>query len=388
MRGKYRVRCDISVYAIIALMALMAVMKIGVGSASVRADGGAPQLAYVAGGGAGVSMIDIADQRVRRTLTEGGGPQMVLLSPDGRSLYLAQPELGRVSSIDASTGRARCVARLPGRPERLALSLDASTLYAAGQDDSGVRALNPQTCAVKRTFQTHEAVYGMAVAANTTDSANPGTPGQLWICGDTTLTVFEETGHLLGTLRIEEGPRNISIPGGFSAYITTRQGSVIAIDLNSRRVLRTLLRGGQFGPMDYDDTTGQVYVPDLQHHQLDVLTPVDADTRGQPREPVQIIPLSGVPASVAITNDGQLGFVALSGGDVMMLDIPARRSIASIHVGGAPHFIITGLYPPTLAPPPTPARPTTNPLMYILPCLAVGALVVWWRINRRRAPNL
>src|SRR5207247_8995895 len=105
-------------------------------------------------------------------------------------------------------------------------------------------------------------------------------------------------------------------------------------------------RGGQFGPMDYDATTGEVYVPDRQHNQLDVLAPIVADTTVTQQEPVRIIPLSSSPQSVAITSDGQLGFVALSNGQVLMLDVPSRSIITSIGVGGTPHFIITGLYPP------------------------------------------
>jgi len=42
-------------------------------------DGGAPELAYVAGTAAGVSVIDIAQQRVSRTLSINGDPNSILL---------------------------------------------------------------------------------------------------------------------------------------------------------------------------------------------------------------------------------------------------------------------------------------------------------------------
>jgi hypothetical protein len=61
-----------------------------------------------------------------------------------------------------------------------------------------------------------------------------------------------------------------------------------------------------------------------------------------------VIHLGVVPTSVAITSDGQLGFVALASGNVAMLDIPARELVTTIPVGGSPHFIITGLYPPVI----------------------------------------
>jgi hypothetical protein len=106
--------------------------------------------------------------------------------------------------------------------------------------------------------------------------------------------------------------------------------------------------------MDYDANTGEIYVPDRQHNLLDVLTPVTAASNLAPKEPERILRLSNSPQSIAITSDGQLGFVALSNGQVVMLDIPGRSIVTSIVIGGTPHFIITGLYPPVSS---TPSRP-------------------------------
>ncbi|HEV7236796.1 MAG TPA: YncE family protein, partial [Ktedonobacteraceae bacterium] len=334
---------------------------VGLSVPSAYADGGAPQLAYVAGAAHGISIIDIAHQGVTGTIAVGGNPHTILLSPDGHALYVAQPTLGQVAVVAAKTGKTLCTASLSGQPSLLALSLDATVLYAAGQGDMKVRALDPDTCIVQRTFETHEPVYGLAVTASTAVNATPVTPNQLWITGTTSLTVFEVDGHLLGTVPITGGPQYISIPGGFTAYVTTRQGTVVAVDLNTRRIVRTLLSEGQFGPMDYDASTGEVYVPDLQHNQLDVLRPITAGTTLLPQEPARIIPLSSSPQSVAITSDGQLGFVALSNGQVLMLDIPGRSIVTTIAVGGSPHFIITGLYPPVNSPVSTPQQTTTAP---------------------------
>lgn len=333
----------------------------GLFSPSVYADGGAPQLAYVAGTAQGVSIIDIAQRRVSGTIAVAGNPGTVLLSLDGSTLYVTQPSLGQVEAINAKTKKVLCVAHLSGQPSLLALSLDGTVLYATGQGDTSVRALDPTTCAIQRTFETHKPIYGLAIAASTAATATPSTPNQLWITGTTMLTVFEVDGHLLGTVPIAGGPQYISIPGGFTAYVTTRQGTVVAVDLNTRRVIRTLLSGGQFGPMDYNATTGEVYIPDKQHDQLDVLVPVTAGSTVIPKEPVRILHLSSSPQSIAITSDGLLGFVALSNGQVLMLDIPGRNSITSVAVGGAPHFIITGLYPPVNSSTSTSPKPATSP---------------------------
>src|SRR6266567_1952261 len=306
-------------------------LLVGLFPSPAYADGGAPQLAYVAGSAQGISIIDIAQGRVTGTIAVDGHPRTILLSPDGHALYVTQPTLGRVAVIAAKTGKTLCKASLPGQPSLLALSLDSTVLYAAGQGDTNVRALDPATCTIQRTFETHEPVYGLAVAASTAADATPSTPNQLWITGSTALTVFEVNGHLLGSVPVAGGPENICIPGGFTAYVTTRQGTVVAVDLNTRQVTHTVLTGGQFGPMDYDAPTGEVYVPDRQHNQLDVLAPVMADPTSSP-EPVRILHLSSSPQSVAITSDGQLGFVALSNGQVLMLDVPGRSIVTSLAV--------------------------------------------------------
>ena len=375
----------------------MLLLLVGLFSPSAHADGGAPQLAYVAGAAPGISIIDIARRRVTGTIAVAGNPRTALLSPDGHALYVTQPTLGRVAVITAKTGKAQCTASLPGQPSLLALSLDATVLYAAGQEDTSVRALDPVTCAVQRTFETHEPVYGLAVTASTAADATPSTPNQLWITGTTSLTIYEVNGHMLGSVPIAGGPQDICIPGGFTAYVTTRQGTVVAVDLNTRQVVRTLLSGGQFGPMDYDANTGEVYVPDRQHNQLAVLAPVTAGTTATPQEPVRILRLNSSPQSVAITSDGQLGFVALSNGQVLMLDVPGRSIVTNIAVGGTPHFIITGLYPPVNSPTsttqqtviaPSSAIPIDRLLLIILTALAgallLGTLSLLWRYYQKR----
>ena len=46
------------------------------------------------------------------------------------------------------------------------------------------------------------------------------------------------------------------------------------------------------------------------------------------------------------TGTGLLGFVALRGGKIMMLDLLGRRVAYTVDVGSTPHFVITGPFPP------------------------------------------
>jgi hypothetical protein len=71
----------------------------------VHADGGAPNLAYVSGTPSGVSVIDVLQGKITKILSVAGDPHTILLSLDGRFLYVTQPGLGQVSAILAETGR-------------------------------------------------------------------------------------------------------------------------------------------------------------------------------------------------------------------------------------------------------------------------------------------
>ncbi len=342
MRIQRLIHCAIGAVSMMALLLVLMYAPL-----HAKADGGAPNLAYVAGTTAGISTVDISQTKVAGTIAVAGDPQALVLSLDGRFLYTAQPTVNRVTMLAARTGQTICSADIPGKPSLLTfdITLGANMLYAAGNGDDSVRAIDPTNCAIKRTFQTSGPVYGLAIA-NISSGTTATNSSQLWVSGTTAITIFDTGGKQLASVPVPGGPQYITIPLGTMAYVTTRQGSVVAIDLGSHQML-PVISGGSYGPMDYDAITGDIYVPDKRNDQVVVLTPLAANQTVQPPEPNRVFKLAGVaPQSVAITSDGQLGFVALSGGNVAMIDVPGRTIINTIFVGGSPHFIITGLYPP------------------------------------------
>jgi DNA-binding beta-propeller fold protein YncE len=308
-----------------------------------HADGGAPNLAYVSGASQGIGIIDVGQQKVAQRFAVTGNTYTILLSPDGRLLYVTQSVPGRVAALAAKTGQMICNATFPGHPSLLALSIDGTVLYVAGTHEATILAIDAQTCTPRYTFQAPEPISWLAVAGITTDNA---LHTQLWVAGITAVSILDEQGQVLNSIPIAGGARFLCLPGALTAYVSTGKDSIVAVDMLTHQVFASLLRGGLFGPMDYDAITGDIYVVDQQHNQVDVLSPVLNGSGLTPQEPERVIHLNSSPQAIAITNDGQLGFVALSGGNVVMLDIPGRSIIKTIPVGGEPHFIITGPYPP------------------------------------------
>jgi YVTN family beta-propeller protein len=360
-----------------------------------NADGGAPNLAYVSGTSSGVSVIDVGQAKVTKTISVAGDPRTILLSQDGGLLYVSQPALGQVSIIIANSGRIFCTAHLPGEPSLLAIDPDMNILYAAGSGSAQVTALDPTNCKILNTFGVNGPVYGLAVALTAGSNLNGSVSNQLWIASTDELTIFDDQTHqMLGEVSFPDGPQHLSIPPGYTVYVTTSQGSIDAVSLKTREVRRILI-GGIFGPMDYDALTGEVYVPDEQHQVLNVLSPVDMGVSGIPTEPERVIHTQGIPESVAITSDGLLGFIALQEGKVAMLDLIAHRLVYTVDVGSTPHFIITGLYPPPVVDIPTPAsnentaQQTTVPQVFwvivffaSLVTIIIVTMILVWQIRR------
>jgi hypothetical protein len=332
-----------------------------------NADGGAPNLAYVSGTSPGISVIDVGQAKITKEISVPGDPHTILLSQDGGLLYVSQPTLGQVSIIRARTGRLLCIAHLPGKPSLLAIDTVMNILYTAGNGSPQVSALDPTNCKILNTFEVNGPVYGLAIAFAAGSSTNGSISNQIWVASTDRLTIFDDQTHrMLGVVPFTDGPQYLCIPPGETVYVTTRQGSVDAVSLETREV-RQILNGGIFGPMDYDALTGEVYVPDEQHQMLNVLSPVDIGVSAIPTEPERVIHTQGIPQSVAITSDGLLGFIALREGKVAMLDLIAHRLVYTVDVGGTPHFIITGLYPPPVLNVPTPVSNATSSQQTTLP---------------------
>lgn len=339
---------------------------------TAHADGGAPNLAYVSGSAQGVSVIDVAQQKITQTIPASGDPHMILLSTDARFLFITEPQQGHLRIVAAKTGDTICTANIAGQPSLLAIDATSNTLYVAGNGAASVTALDPTNCNVKHVFQTTGNVYGLAVAA-VASSIGGSTGDQLWVAADQ-LQVFDTVKlQQISSVAIPGKPHYVSIPAGATVYVTTRSGSVMAIDLSSYKVI-SLISGGNYGPMDYDATTGEVYVPDSKNNQLVVLSPVNSGF-SPPHEPSRILHLNAAPESIAITSDGQLGFAALQNGTVAMLDVPGRQIANTFSVGGSPRFVITGLYPPVLGT--TPQQATTyGTILNIVAYIFVLALFI------------
>jgi YVTN family beta-propeller protein len=327
-----------------------------------RADGGAPNLAYVvsqstSGGSGSLAAIDIAQRKLAWQIALNAAPTAVQLSLDGRTIYVAANTPKGVMLIDARSHRVT-TALATGAAGDLALDTSVTgALFASNAGPGRLAMVDPRKADVVAYIPVGADATGLAVAGPGSDSALPQDT-EIYVTHpvSNSVTIVSATGRaVVATVAVPGGPRAAVAPGtGGLAYVTTRAGTVELIGLTDHRVRGTIYSapGDEFGRMDYDAVTGAIYLTDVTRNQVLALAPASINGDGAahiPAEPARTIPIAGGPSAVAITFDGAFGFVTQrEAGSVTMLDLAAHQPLATILVPGRPVAVITGAYPPAL----------------------------------------
>lgn len=349
----------LSVLAVATLVGMLA--PIG----AARADGGAPNLAYVAGAGPHgdeLAIIDVASRKVTGHIGLTGDPVAMLLSFDGRSAYVAERSAGRLAVVNASTKKVAGTISLGGAPQALALSTLAGvpTLFVTVRGANQVAFVQPGLRKVVARVPVGSDPAGEALAAPANGiQTSDINDAELYVANtasDTVSVISIVQRKVIATIPAPGGPVGVVVPNTSNlAYVSTQTGTLLALSIPQHTLLGTVLRlpaGHVAGQMDYNAATGEVYVPDPAGNAVLVVVPASSygDHLQVPAEPERTLALDGAPTAVAITFDGAYAFVAeRDRGQVVMLDAARHQVLSTIALGGAPVAVVTGAYPPVVS---------------------------------------
>ncbi len=380
----------------LALGPLLALAAAASGAPIARADGGAPNLVYVSGTPAGVSVIDIASQQVTGTIHVDGDPRGMVLSTDSRFLYVAQAGKSSVAVVDTRSRQVVHTYPVGAGPQALTLDLvDPSHLWVANSGSQTVTVLNPATGKRLATIPVGLHPVSINIAGPTSGITETDGTSEVLVANQdaASLTVIgSESFKVLATVPLPNGdnPLWVTVPAfGGTAYVSTQQGHVYGFTLASHQFFGPLFTGQSLHGMDYDAVTGEVYAPDSQTNQINVLQPVATGQSAPttwPKEPLRTLSVNGGPSYVAITSDGSLGIVGQqSSGDITFLQVPApHRLLGTVHVGGVPQFVLSGPFPP-------PVNQQGGQVILIVVSVVVALLLVggiiwlvWWMRRQER----
>lgn len=284
---------------------------------AVRADGAR---AYVTLRTNKVLAIDTASRTVTATITTGGQPGAVALTPDGARGYAMDMTAQSLFALD--TRHDALLATIPvgiiARPiltPAIAVAADGSRAYVTNATSEDDHLLIVDTAAnqiVKDKFlPIHPA--GVAVGPDGTKAYVVGC--KLACIDGTLLTLDAATASVTSTLPLAAAPSGLVLsPDGKRAYVANgRDASIAIVDLASTGVTKVSVSPQPLG-IALHPNGRLLYVASFGTGRIDVVDTATGNVVGG-------INVAAMPRAIAISPDGRLAYVTHSLSSVSVIDL-------------------------------------------------------------------
>ncbi|WP_239093473.1 beta-propeller fold lactonase family protein [Paractinoplanes abujensis] len=287
-----------------------------------------------------ISKVPLAAARVKSvarplvvgTIRVGAEPEGVVVSPDGRTVYVANQNSRILSVVDAATRKVSSV-QLRNTPRFVAVSRDGRTVFASMYEDdkhtgSGVAVVDAASRKVVRYLDTGHMPYTLAVAPD----------NKLWvpIHSDGRLEIFSP-----GTLRMESelpvrpNPHAVGFSGDQMRAFTANHESnaVSVIDMRSNTVIRNIGVSKAPHSIAVSPDGRMALVAGYEADTADLIDTVTLKRTG----PFKV---GRDPQSVAFSTDSRYGYVVNElDGTVSVLNGRTGTVTATIKVGKSPRTV-------------------------------------------------
>ena len=249
---------------------IVATVRVGVSPAQMAVSPDRKSL-YIANTGSNtVSVLNTDKNTVVKTiaLPRRSRPIGVALSPSGRYLYTADGGANRVSVLNTRAGRVVTSVRVGTQPLGVAVAPDGKTVYAANSGSGDVSVIDARTNRVVRTIPTGRFPSGVAV---TRDGAFVYVTNEL-----SGITVINAGNGTVQARLPSPSPFSVTMsPKGDRAYVTSLgPGTLTAIDTGTDRV-RSTVSVGPYGtdPFTVRATSDALYVANQGASTLSIIDP-------------------------------------------------------------------------------------------------------------------
>jgi len=161
---------------------------------------------------------------------------MIVTTPAEKKFYVTNTVSGSVSVIDKATGEVKVISTGPGT-EGIAISPDGKEVWAASRIDAKISIISTATDAILAAFPSGG--KGPKRMAFTPDGT------QVWVTNSASnqTTVFDARAReLLATLEMSKAPSGVYFSGdGRRAYITNANANELSfVDVASRKILNVM----------------------------------------------------------------------------------------------------------------------------------------------------
>ncbi|WP_250035697.1 beta-propeller fold lactonase family protein [Paractinoplanes maris] len=274
----------------------------------------------------------VAKPRVTGTIRVGAEPEGVVVSPDGRTIYVANQDSRILSIVDAATRKVTPVT-LRNTPRFVAVSRDGNTVFASMYEDdkhtgSGVAVVDTRSGKVLRYLDTGHMPYTLAVAPD----------NKLWvpIHSDGRLEIFSSgTLRMIAELPVSPNPHAV----GFSsdqmrAFTANHESNAVAVvDMRTNKVIRSIPVARAPHSIAVSPDGRRALVAGYEADQANLIDTVTLQRTG----PFKV---GRDPQSVAFSADSRYGYTVNEGdGTVSVLDGRTGAITATVKVGKSPRTI-------------------------------------------------
>jgi YVTN family beta-propeller protein len=278
-----------------------------------------------------IAVLDTDTNRVQGTIPVPQGPHGIVITPDGRKVYVSSDGASTVSVIDTQTDKIVRSIEVGTNPHGLAIAPDGRQVLVGGFGTNQVLLIDTNTDQIVGRLPVP--MPHNSVLSPDGHMAYVGSQQQ----GATAIVILDLTQRTqVGTVPLEKTPRGLTLsPDAKQLYVTVAGADAVqVVDLASQRVV------------------GQIPVGASPHHVLMLPNgtaglvvsqgPGNLEFFDPTRHTVsQTVHVGTNPHWLAVSTDGRTAYVTNEGSqDVAVVDVASGTVTATVHAGNAPRKIV------------------------------------------------
>ncbi|MCU7722841.1 YncE family protein [Actinoplanes sp. KI2] len=276
-------------------------------------------------------VVSVAKPAVIGTIKVGNEPEGTAVSPDSRTLYVANQSSHVLSVVDAGTRQVSAVT-LRDTPRFVAVSRDGRqvfvSMYENDKSGSGVAVLDAAGRDVDHYLDTGKQPYALSVSPD----------GQVWVPIHSAGRIEIYTAgqqRAVGRITVPANPHAIGYAGDLQrAFTANHESNVVAVvDMRSDKLFKSVPVSKSPHSLAVSPDGRRVLVAGYDADAADLIDTVTLRRTG----PVKV---GHQPQSVAWAADGEHGYVVNEGDNtISVLDGHTGKLTATIPVGHSPRTI-------------------------------------------------
>lgn len=240
----------------------------------------------------GIGIVDIASLKLLRVLRGVSDPEQLVVSRDGKHLYIASEDTGTAVVVDVATGETVSTQPVGGEPEGVGISPDGRFVYMTSEEDHQVSVISTETQKVIKQFEVGQRPRQAAFSVDGTRAyvtgETDGTVAVIDASEHNVIHTIQLTGELVRPMEVDLSPDDRIV------YVTTGRGrTLVAIDAASFQPVKQVTVGTRPWGLAVSPDGSKLYTANGPSNDVSI---VDAESF----EVIATVPVGTSPWGVAI----------------------------------------------------------------------------------------